>query len=271
MKSIAILLFAGVLPVGAQWLDYHDAKTPRTKDGKPDLSAPVPRIDGKPDLSGVWEAERTPVSEFTRVLGDRFVEQQVDYNDVTKHMLNVFWGLKPSEEPLRPEAVAIMKQRAGLDTPSASCWPTGIPASLFVLGLKIVQSPDEIVMLLGNGDPTRQIHTDGRSLPDDPQPAWMGYSVGKWDGDTLVVETTGFNENSWLDAFGHPRSESMRIRERYRRRDFGHMNLEVTIEDPKYYTKPFTFSTQLNWTPQGHLLEYVCEENEKDRVHAAKR
>jgi hypothetical protein len=164
-----------------------------------------------------------------------------------------------------------MKQRSTVDSPSSRCLPTGVPASLFVITFRIVQAPDEVLMLMGNGDPTRQIHLDGRSLPEDPQPAWMGYSVGKWDGDTLVVETTGFNENSWLDAFGHPRSESMHIRERYRRRDFGHINLEVTIDDPKYYTKPITFGTQLNWTPQGHLLEYVCEENEKDRVHAAKR
>jgi hypothetical protein len=117
------------------------------------------------------------------------------------------------------------------------------------------------------GDPPRQIYLDGRSTPTDVQPSWTGYSTAKWQGDTLVVETTGFKEESWLDAFGHPRSETMRVRESYRRRDFGHMDLAVTIEDPKYYTRPFGFNTQLNLLPQGDSIEYVCTENEKDRVH----
>lgn len=126
-------------------------------------------------------------------------------------------------------------------------------------------------MLMEDGDPARQIHTDGRSLPPDPQPAWMGYSVGKWEGDTLAVDTTGFNEDSWLDAFGHPRSETMHIRERYTRRDFGHMDLEITIDDPKYYTRPYTFSTQLNLIPYSDVLEFVCAENERDRSHTAQQ
>jgi hypothetical protein len=271
MKAILTLLLAGVLPLTAQWLNHRDAKTPRTKDGQPDLTAPAPLVNGKPDLSGVWQAERTPLSEFKRVLGDRFVEQQVDYNDITSQDLDVFWGLKPSEEPLRPEAVAVLKERENLDSPTSRCLPAGIPASLFIYGFKIVQAPDEIIMLMGNGDPTRQIHTDGRKLPDDPQPAWMGYSVGKWDRDTLVIETTGVNEASWLDGFGHPRSERMHIQERYRRRDFGHMNLDVTIEDPKYYTRPFSFSAELNLIPDADVLEFVCGENEKDTVHAGKQ
>ena len=126
------------------------------------------------------------------------------------------------------------------------------------------------MFLSGVNDPPRQIYTDGRSLPKDPQPAWMGYSVGNWQGDTLVVETIGFNDASWLDAFGHPRSESMRIHERYRRRDFGHMDLELTLEDPKYYTRPYTFKTELNLIPDSDVLEFVCSENEKDRTHVEK-
>jgi hypothetical protein len=123
------------------------------------------------------------------------------------------------------------------------------------------------VTLFEDGDPARQIHTDGRALPKDPQPSWMGYSVGKWEGDTLIVETIGFNEMGWLDIDGHPRSESTRIRETYHRRDFGHMDLEVTIEDPKYYTRPFTVRTTLNLIPDSDVLENVCAENEKDRAH----
>lgn len=271
MKTIWILLFAGVLPMAAQWLDYHDGRTPLTKDGKPDLTAPAPQRNGTPDLSGVWQAERTPVSEFRRVLGDNFTKLQVDLNDVTGRMINVFWGLKPNQEPLLPAAGAILKQRANLDFTTARCLPAGMPATLFIYSFKIIQAPDEIVMLLENGDPARQIHTDGRSLPPDPRPTWMGYSVAKWEADTLAVDTAGFTEDSWLDGFGHPRSESMHIVERYHRRDFGHMDLDITIDDPKYYTRPFTFHTPLHLMPNADVLEFVCTENEKDRSHVARQ
>ena len=260
----AVLLAASTLPLAAQWLNYPDAGTPRAKDGKPNLTAPAPRINGKPDLSGVWQAERTPESEFARVLGKDAPNVGIDLNDITKQALDVFWGLNPEEQPLRPEAVAILKQRANMIPPSTYCLPAGIPAGIFVYAFKLIQAPHEIVILLEDGDPPRQIHTDGRSLPKDPQPSWMGYSVGKWQGDTLIVETIGFNETNWLDLFGHPRSELMRIRENYRRPDFGHMDLEVTFEDPKYYTRPFTLKTELNLIPDSDLLEFVCNENEKD-------
>jgi hypothetical protein len=271
MKLIAILMATSALPVGAQWLNYPDADTPRTKDGKPNLTAPAPRMNRKPDLSGVWQAERTPESEFARLLGKDPAKVQIDLNDLTKHAMNVFWGLKPEEEPLRPEAVAIMKQRVHSDSVTSRCLPAGLPASIFILNFKMIQAPQEIVILLEDGDPPRQIHTDGRSLPQDPQPSWMGYSVGKWQGDTLAVETMGFNESSWVDAFGHPRGESMRIRERYRRRDFGHMDLEVTLEDPKYYTRPITIKTRLTLIPDSDVLEFVCDENEKDQTHVEKQ
>ena len=269
MKLIAILLATTTLPLVAQWLNYPDPGTPRTKDGKPNLTAPAPRIKGKPDLTGVWLAERTPESEFTRVLGNNIAQVQVDLNDVTKHAVNVFWGLKPEEEPLRPAALAIMKQREGQDFVTSRCLPAGIPAGMLFYNFKIVQAPREIVILPGF-DPPRQIYTDGRSLPKDPQPSWMGYSVGTWQGDTLTVDTVGFSEASWLDGFGHPRSESMHITERYHRRDFGHMDLEVTFEDPKYYTRPFSFKTGLNLIPDSDVLEFVCAENEKDRAHVGK-
>ena len=271
MKLIAILLATATLPADAQWLNYPEAGTPRTKDGKTNLSAPAPRRNGKPDLSGVWQAERTPVSEVTRFVGDEIAKVQVDLNDATKDVLDVFWGLKPTEEPLRPEAVAVMKQRAGQASPTSRCLPSSIPQSLFFYDIKIIQAPRELLMLTGVGDPARQIYTDGRSLPKDPQPAWMGYSVGKWEGDTLIVDTTGFNEAAWLDQFGHPRSETMHIQERYRRRDFGHMDLEMNFDDPKYYTRPFTIKTVLHLLPDSDVLEFVCGENEKDRAHMDKQ
>ena len=270
MKSIAILMVAGVLPASAQWLNYREARTP-TKDGKPNLTAAVPQVNGKPDLSGVWQAERASLSELNAVLGAGYAKQQVDFNDIGKYGLDVFWGLKLSEAPLRPEAVAMLRQHARSSPPGSRCLPAGVPMGLFAYSFKIVQAPGEIVMITESGDPARQIHTDGRSLPQDPQPAWMGYSVGQWEGDTLAVDTTGFNENSWLDGFGHPRSETMHLRERYHRRDFGHMDLEITIDDPKYYTRAYTFATHLNLIPDSDVLEFVCAENEKDGKHTAAR
>jgi hypothetical protein len=266
---VAVLIAVALASAEAQWLNYRDPRIPRTRDGQPNLSAPTPRLNGKPDLSGLWQAERTPVSEFVRVLGPGLPQIQPDLNDVTKHVLNVFWDVKPGEEPLRPEAAALTEQRqkSGRDFQTAYCLPASIPAAMLILSFKMIQAPGEIVVLAGNGDPPRQIHLDGRSLPKDPQPSWMGSSVGQWQGDTLVVGTTGFNERAWLDGFGHPRSEAMRITERYRRRDVGHMDLEVTLDDPKYYTRPFGFKTTLTLVPDSDVLEYVCTENEKDSAH----
>jgi hypothetical protein len=265
---VAVLITAAVACANAQWLSHRDPRTPRTPDGQPNLSAPAPRLNGKPDLSGLWQAERTPASEFVRVVGPGLLQIQPDYNDITNHVINVLWDMNPAEWPLRPEAAALTEQRqkSGRDFQAAYCLPTSLPAAMLVLNFKMIQAPGEIVVLAGNGDPARQIYTDGRSLPKDPIPSWMGTSAGRWEGDTLVVETTGIQERAWLDAFGHPRSEAMRITERYRRRDFGHMDLEMTFDDPKYYTRPFGFKTTASLLPDSDVLEYVCTENEKDNA-----
>jgi hypothetical protein len=126
-----------------------------------------------------------------------------------------------------------------------------------------------MVMLFEHYDPARQIYTDGRPLPQDPNPSWMGYATGRWKGDTLVVESAGFNDKTWLDAFGHPRSESARLTERYHRRDFGHLDVEVTVNDPKYYTRAFSVKLPFHLIPNSDVLEAVCAENERDRVHLA--
>jgi len=205
------------------------------------------------------------------VLGEELPRVQVDLSDVTKHTVSVFWDVKPGEEPMRPETAALVEQRmkSGEQWQTFYCLPESLPAGLMILDFKMIQTPGEVVVLFENISPGRQIYTDGRSLPKDPQPSWMGYSVGKWEGDTLVVETIGITERAWLDALGHPRSEGMRITERYRRRDFGHMDLEMTFDDPKYYTRPFSFKTTLNLIPDSDILEYICAENEKDRAHSA--
>ena len=271
--AIIGIIFAGALTYAhAQWVSYPEARTPRTKEGKPNLTAPAPRLNGKPDLSGLWQAERTPASDYNTVLGKGFTDIQVDTHDITKYVLNVFWGMKPEEEPLRPEAASILKhrQQSPLEYPHTQCLPGSIPLALLVFTFKVIQTPREIVMLAETADPPRQIHTDGRQLPKDPDPTWMGYSIGRWEGDTLVVDTAGLNDRAWLDGFGHPRSEAMHITERYRRRDFGHMDLEITFNDPKYYTRPFTIKTGVRLIPDSDLFEYVCAENEKDRAHLGK-
>jgi hypothetical protein len=272
-RTLIVILLAG-LSVGAdaQSLNHLDPRTPRTKDGKPNLTAPAPRLDGKPDLSGLWQAERTPDREYTGVLGNEFTAIQIDLQDINKNVLNVFWGLKPEDEPLRPEGAAVYKrhQENPLAYPHAQCLPDGVPADMFVMTFKMIQAPQEIVLLTELNSPGRQIYTDGRPFPKDPNPSWMGYSVGKWEGDTFVVDTIGLNDRGWLDGFGHPRSEQMHVTERYHRRDFGHMDLEFTFNDPKYYTRPFGLKAALKLIPDSDLFEYVCSENEKDRKHMGK-
>lgn len=265
LASTIGLLFAATLSVEAQWLNHRDPKLPRTADGKPNLSAPAPRVDGKPDLTGVWQAERTPAEEFARLLGPGFTQLQIDFYDVTKNVVNVFWGLKPEEEPMRPEAAAIFKERrsSGREFTVAYCLPASLPATISLLAFKMIQAPGEIVVVPGSDDPPRQIYTDGRGLPNDPDPTWAGYSVGAWQGDTLVVETVGITTRAPLDLLGHPRSEAMRITERFRRRDVGHIDYEISFDDSKYYTRPFGFKTTLLLLPDTDALENVCTENEK--------
>ena len=270
MKLVSTLglLIALLANADAQCLSQRDPTAPRTADGKANLSAPAPRVNGRPDLSGVWQAERTTADEFVRVLGPEFTQLQIDYTDVTKHFVSVFWGMKPEEEPLKPEGAAILKQRltSGEQFQGAACLPASVPGTMNVLAFKMIQAPNQIVVVFENGDPVRQIHMDGRRLPTDPNPSWMGYSVGAWQGDALVVQTIGITTRAWLDGFGHPRSENMRITERFRRRDFGHIDFEVSIEDPKYYTRPFGYKTTMTLLPDTDVLEYVCTENQKLRL-----
>jgi len=265
--TLGIVIAGAMTCAPAQWLNYPDSRTPRMKDGKPNLSAPAPRLNGKPDLSGVWQSQRSPLSEFAKVLPDEILQLQVDLTFASTHYASVFWGVKPEDEPLTPEAVAVLKQRGNSSVPPTQCLPISLPGILLVYAFKIVQTPQEIVVLPEHPDPARQIYLDGRSLPSNPDPTWNGLSVGNWQGDTLVVDTIGLNDKGWLDGTGHPRSEQMHIAERYRRRDFGHIDLEIKFEDPKYYTRPFSFKTVLNLVPDSDVLEYVCAENERDNVH----
>lgn len=279
-------LIIGVLAAGAisfapaQWLNYRDPKTPRTRDGKPNLSARAPRaFDGKPDLSGVWESEPSPPEEMKRLFGDlsTFAVPGDDPSVFSKYLFNIFSDFKPEEAPMRPEATRLFEARAkdfGKENPTSRCLPAGIP---FLEGFgdpypyKIVQAPGVIVMFYELDGTHRQIYTDGRKHTPDPAPSWLGYSVGQWEGDNLVVDTVGFNDKTWLDAAGHPHSEALHLTERYHRRDFGHMDLQVTIDDPKMYTRPFAVSYAHRLLPDTDIIESICSENEKDKQHLVGR
>ena len=241
------LIVAAVLCLRAagQWIDHKAPGIPRTPDGKPDLSAPAPRAaDGKPDLSGIWRGG-----------GGRY-----DYD--------VAQSLKP--EDIQPWAEKLRQQRIGdfrKDSPLARCLPVSLPFHNSRDLSRIVQTPGLLVVLYESpNSPHRTIFTDGRALPKDPSPTWLGYSVGRWAGDTLVVESSGFNDKGWLDVGGHPNSDALRITESYHRRDFGHMELEMTIEDSKAFAKPIVLRMTKVLSPDTELLEDVCE-NERDRGH----
>jgi hypothetical protein len=237
MAYVAVWVLVLSMPAAAQWLDYPH-------NSKPNLSAPAPRTaDGKPDLSGVWEH-----------LNARTTAYYLDGIDI----------------PWQPWALSLFQQRTEdnqLENPESKCLPRGIPkADAFDIH-KIVQTPGLILILYEYQTTFRQIFTDGRTLPKDPNPTWMGYSVGHWEGDTLVVESNGFNGKAWLSGRGNPTSDAMRLTERMHRRDMGHMDIELTIDDPKAYTKPWKAKLHPELIPDTELMEFVCSENERDLRH----
>jgi hypothetical protein len=246
MLKIAITLCLLSSSLAAQWPKHPTPGVPRTTDGKPDLSAPAPRsADGKPDLSGVWIVENS--GSLFYFAGD----------------------LKPDE--IQPWAAALLKQREQNyrnDTDGINCLPPGPKAGIGVgnLPFRIIQTPGLIALLYEYQTIYRQIFTDGRALPTDPNPTWMGYSTGRWEGDTLVVTTVGYNDRTSLDLAGHPHTEALRVTERYRRVDYGHIDLQVTFDDPKAYKRPWTQAVKFDLMPEGDLIEYVCE-NERDKRH----
>jgi hypothetical protein len=231
----------------AQWLDYKTPGIPRLPNGKPNLSAPAPRTaDGHPDLSGVWGGPGG--GSYDR---------------------NIARDLKSAD--IQPWAEKIYQQRVlneGKDAPRANCLPDPFVYYHAVDVARIAQTPGVIVMLYQGTTNSvhRTIFTDGRPLPVDPNPTWMGYSVGRWDGDALVVETSGFNDHGWLDIEGHPHTEALKITERFRRRDFGHMDLTITIDDPKTFTRAFSLEMPQHLMPDTDLIESVCE-NDTTRPH----
>ena len=253
------MAFVGIcLCAQAQWLNQPTPGAPRTPDGKVNMAGPVPRVNGKPDLSGIWQVAAEPRPQGLFGLGE---------SPNSKYFRDILADFKPGEEPLQPAGAEILRKHGqpGSLNPSLVCLPDGVPhADLLPEPFKIIQTPGVIVMLYEVETTFRQIFTDGRKQLTDPSPSWMGYSVGKWEGDTLVVDTVGFNDLSWLDARGHGHSEDMRVEERFHRRDFGHLDATVTITDPKTFTRPITINFVEELLPDTDLLEHYCLEAEKD-------
>jgi hypothetical protein len=270
--GLIVLLSGACLGLDAQWLNYPTPGTPRTRDGKPNLTAPTPRgMKGKPDLSGVWQVEPTPVEELKGLFGDLSAFNALGDSTAafSKYLVNILVDFKPEDAPFRPEFVNLLRQRSQEDTPLLHCLPIGLPADDLIPGpIKIIQTPGLILLRNEYENTFRQIYMDGRKPPADPEPLWLGYSVGKWEADTLVVDTVGFNDKGWLDGMGHPHSEALHVVERFTRRDFGHMDVQVTIDDPKMYTRPFSVKFTDRLLPDSDVTEYFCNENEKDQSHA---
>jgi len=262
----ATVLMALVIgaPAHAQWQQVADASVPRNDTGEPDLKAPAPRTaDGKPDLAGVWVADADLFLE-----GVEFVEGEVM---LPRHMMNVMADLEPGEVEMKPWAEELLQQRLesrGLADPIAYCKPWGMTQhATNIFPYKIVQTPDLIVILYEQDTVFRQIFLDGRAPVEDPVPRWLGYSTGRWIDDELVVETTEFTDQTWLDFSGHPHTESLHLTERFRRRDSGHLEIETTVDDPETYSQPFTYTVTATVTPDDDLLEFFCTDNEISSDH----
>ena len=259
--AIATLLVAVTIPLRAQWIKHPTAGVPRTAKGAVDLAAPAPRTpDGKPDLSGIWKPEdnrRCPPEGCNDMV-------------VSQEFVNIGWAVKGGL-PFQPWAADLLKRRLAenrLNDPNSRCLPNGIvrmhTAPLY---RKVVQTPGLLIILNERNVWFRQIFTDGRALERDPQPTWNGYSVGRWEGDTLVVESNGFRDGLWLDSNGTPLTDAATITERFSRPRFGTLEIGLRIDDPKAYTRPWETTLKQVLVVDSELLDYVCYENEKSVQH----
>jgi hypothetical protein len=259
IAASVLVLISGV--AAAQWSSYPLKNTPLRADGKPDLNAPVPHTkDGAVDLSGVWQVPYQPSGGTD------------EPRPVPKFVRDLAADLRPEDVVMQPWAADLYQRRSaafGKDFPGARCLPIGIPLSIATpYPFKIVQTSGLIVILYETGNLFRQIYLDGRKPLVDAQPTWMGYSAGHWEGATLVVESSGFNDKTWLDARGHPHSESLRLTERYSRPDIGHLYVRMTVDDPKAYKKPWTTSSiGARLLTDTDVMESICAENERDAQH----
>ena len=257
----ATVIALSSLTLQAQWTNYPTPGVPRLADGKPNLSAPAPRTtDGKPDLSGIWAAE-------CGIAGRDACWQRSLFFDLAK-------DLKPDDVRMTPWATSVQTQRESrshVDDPYGYCLPPGTPRINFGGGpFKILQTAGVTAFLYEaqSGMTFRQVFTDGRRIPASSEPTWLGYSIGRWDGETFVVDTAGFKDNGWLDTLkARPHSDALRVTERFRRLDSGHIDLQVTIDDPKAYAKPWTIRTLLTLQADTELIEFFCDDHDKSMEH----
>jgi hypothetical protein len=253
-------LLLGVAPASAQWLTYPTPAIPRLPDGKPNLAAPTPRaLDGKPDLSGMWQvAVLLPCNDVTRICTDLPISAQ---------FVNIGAGLSGGL-PYQAWAKEQMARKGPADDPYTRCLTPGGPRMhLLPTMKKIVQTPALVMLLNEYNTSYRQVFLDGRPLPADPLPTWYGYSSGRWEDDTLVVESHGYRDDQWLDAAGSPLTSAGRVTERFRRPDFGRLQIDITVDDPKAYTRPWTVTVNLAAVVDTEMLDAACLENEKDVPH----
>ncbi|MEO8258867.1 MAG: hypothetical protein ABI868_16090 [Acidobacteriota bacterium] len=246
--ALAFALVLAAAPAGAQWKNLPNDTVPPGPDGKPNMSAATPRTaSGRPDFSGI-------------------------YTSNYKYFQNLAADLGLDNVPMTDEARKIHAARAtgllGYDEPDAHCLPQGVPKiNMAPVPFKIVQTDRLVVLVYEAFNLWRQVFLDDREWADDLNPSWMGYSKGRWDGDTLVVETRGLNGKQWLDHGGLPASDKLTVIERFRRPNIGRLEIEITITDPTYYTKPWTATTISRLTPGTELFEFICNENEKSSSH----
>jgi len=244
MRGVFAVLVLSAAPAVAQWVNYPTAGIPRTKDGKPNLTAPAPKTpDGKPDFSGIWQAPN-----------GRYLENLAAD------------GIEVPMQPWAAKLLAERQENEAKDRPSGECLPHSVTDfDAHFTPKKLIQTPGVLVILFESYHSWRQIFTDGRALPESREPGWFGYSTGKWQGNTLVVDTVGLNEKTWLDDIGHPHSDALHIIEKFRRPDFGHMVVDVTIDDSKAYSKPWTVSIPWQYVADTELMDWVCENNKDPR------
>jgi len=259
-------------PLSAQWLNYPTPGIPRLQDGKPNLVAPAPRTaDGKPDLSGIWGLA-CPVADNlngTVTGANVFCATEVS---VPPEFFNFGQSIQDGLPYLPWASEVVRKTRAAgrPDDPLSRCFPPGmVRLEVFPLFRKMIQIPGLLVILNEHNASYRQIFTDGRPLPVDPNPSWNGYSSAKWEGDTLVVHTIGFRDGLWLDTGGSPLTDAAKVTEKFRRLNYGTLQIELTVDDPKAYTKPWSIKVTQIIAPDTELLDYICLENERDVRHLA--
>ncbi len=248
VRHVVALCLLGAVTAPAQWYSLPSKDTPRTAAGKPNMTAPMPlTAAGHPNLEGVW---RTAAAQLHNAAAD----------------------LKPDEVKFLPWAKKVFdaRQDAGYDgknDPAARCIQGMPKMNVLPYPFKIIDNPKEVIILYESFSTFRQIHLDGRELPKDPDPMWLGYSVGHWEKDALVAVTTGINDTTWIDNAGHPHTKDLKVTERYRRVDFGHMTIETTIDDPGAYAEPWTYVDHATLLPETELLEFICENNSEVLPH----